>query len=1249
MVYGSSIPFRFQERISVGWFLGVILASTSAAAPPAKDAEPAGLLEKPQWQRLLTGEDAQTVERLEKKLGNLENTGRFAAAIAPAKQVLAIRKRRQGTDHWETVNARIKAETCERGADLLDPDRAELAAATRRFGEADQLSGEQRYREAESRYRDARKTYLHLLGKDHPATALCSNNLAFCLNAQGKYDEAMGLYQEAIAIDLEKLGEDHPATAMCFNNIGENWNSQGKYLEAEPHLRRSLATIRRVQGDHHLNLATCCESLAYNLGERGRLDEAERLFREALEIRLRTRGESDPSTLSSYGNLGYNLTNQSKYSEAEPLLRKTLEISRRTLGEDHPGRASFYDNLARSLHFQGRQAEAEVFVLKALAINRHSLGEDHPFTIVAYHNLGENLGVQGKYAEAQPLLEKAMRGFRRVHGADHPWTATACNNLAKNLDAQGKYREAEPLYREALEAFRRSLGEDHHSTAVTYSNWAANLRGQWRYTESEQLLAKAIAIDLRVLGERHPATVAFYNLLGENLAQQGRHAEAESRHRKALAISGQLLGEGHPNTILSYWYLARELISLGKYSEAETMATAAAKGFETARLQVSFTGIDRALFFVGDQPLSMQAALLARRGEDLDAWQHMEASLARGLFDDLEARRNRPLEPDERRRQEDLVVQLNRLNNQIVALAGAKPPPEDVRQRLDLLNNQRLDIQGDLTQFEAQLVQKYKVAAGRVFRLDQIQSQLPVSAALVGWLDLASVPNAADSREDHWAWVVRHSGAPQWVRIEGSGPNRAWTWDDNDRPRKVRQLLSDGLAPAWQKPLAELAEQRLKPLEAALQACGDLPAVRHIVILPSPALAGIPIEALLEARPKESPRYLVSYAPSGTMFAWLQERRGEDRHKPARPRSLLALGDPVPLPAEQPNPSAPQPPDHGLLVRVVQPGSNAAAAGIESGDVILRYDGSKLTKLDELEKRVQAADPKVAGMAVAVWRQGKTLNLTLRPGRLGVELEAKPAAEAILAQRQGDDLLRRTRGSAFGRLPGARREVQAIAPLFDRKDVFLGSDASEQLLADLHTHGRLSQFSVIHLAAHGRMDDLAPMNSRLLLSQDRLPDPTKISALDQPYFDGTLTAGEVMSTWKLNAELVVLSACQSGLGRSSGGEGFIGFAQAMFLAGGRSLVLSLWEVDDRATALLMTRFYQNWLGKRDGLAQPMPKAEALGEAKQWLRGLTSEAVEAELSRIARGIPRAKRGQPVVGHPFEHPHYWAGFILMGDPY
>ena len=158
------------------------------------------------------------------------------------------------------------------------------------------------------------------------------------------------------------------------------------------------------------------------------------------------------------------------------------------------------------------------------------------------------------------------------------------------------------------------------------------------------------------------------------------------------------------------------------------------------------------------------------------------------------------------------------------------------------------------------------------------------------------------------------------------------------------------------------------------------------------------------------------------------------------------------------------------------------------------------------------------------------------------------------------------------------------------------------------------------------------MNSRLLLSQDRLPDPTARRSLDGPAYDGILTAGEVLGTWKLKAELVTLSACRSGLGRPSGGEGYVGFAQAFFLAGARSLVVSLWAVDDRATSLLMTRFYQNWLGKRPGLDRPLSKADALREAKAWLRHLSGSEVDRELESIARGGLRPRSSRAGGGPP-----------------
>ena len=93
----------------------------------------------------------------------------------------------------------------------------------------------------------------------------------------------------------------------------------------------------------------------------------------------------------------------------------------------------------------------------------------------------------------------------------------------------------------------------------------------------------------------------------------------------------------------------------------------------------------------------------------------------------------------------------------------------------------------------------------------------------------------------------------------------------------------------------------------------------------------------------------------------------------------------------------------------------------------------------------------------------------------------------------------------------------------------------------------------------------------------------------EPAYDGRLSVREIRRGWELKAELVTLSACETALGREDGGEGFVGFTQALLISGSRSVCLSLWKVDDTATSLLMRRFYENLLGRRAGLAGPMPK------------------------------------------------------------
>jgi CHAT domain-containing protein len=146
--------------------------------------------------------------------------------------------------------------------------------------------------------------------------------------------------------------------------------------------------------------------------------------------------------------------------------------------------------------------------------------------------------------------------------------------------------------------------------------------------------------------------------------------------------------------------------------------------------------------------------------------------------------------------------------------------------------------------------------------------------------------------------------------------------------------------------------------------------------------------------------------------------------------------------------------------------------------------------------------------------------------------------------------------------------------------------------------------------------------------------------------DVRITAEQILNTWTLDADLIVLSACETGVGKRAGGEGYLGFAQALFIKGARSLVLSEWPVSDATTSLLMVRFYQNLLGKRPGLSWPMSKADALDEAKRWLRNVSTVDAVTELNCLGEStsIPTS----PAGARPFDHPRIWSAFILVGDP-
>jgi tetratricopeptide (TPR) repeat protein len=1189
--------------------IGLVASSVSAQTPPPPSSQPPapGLIK-------LTGDDAKKAESLDKSIEAAQEADRWDEAITMQQELLALRTRVQGPKHFETVNAEWRLKTLRQVARMPKEDR------------------------------------------DTCRSAQTMQEQAEALDAQGKYAQAQPLYEKVLEIYRRLLTDDHPATAESYEKLAVNLMYQRKSAAAQPRLEKALEIRRRLFTDDHPATATSYDNTAANLNDQGKYAAAQPLHEKALEIYRRLLGDDHPATAGSYNNLAYNLKSQGKYAQAQPLYEKALEIKRRLLSDDHRDTALGYNNLAINLAAQGKYAQAQPLFQKGLEIKRRLLGDDHPDTAISYNSLAGNLDDQGKHAQAQPLFEKALEIRRRRLSDDHPATAVSYNNLAGNLNAQGKHAAAQPLFERSLEIRRRLLTDDHPDTARAYNNLAWNLKSQGKYAQAQPLHEKALEIRRLLLTDDHPQTAISYNNVAANLNDQGKYAQAQPLHEKSLEIYRRLLSDDHPQTAISFGNVATNLNAQGKYLEARDRWLSAAKSLDAARLRIAFTGLERAR--TRESPRPALAAVQARLGQPAEAWQTLEEDLGRGLLDELAARKDQRLAPAQQERLRALTAELERLDR----LAETTPKGLDQAgraRRFEDLKHRRELASIALGEFQAQLVQDYGTLAGPVAGLDEIQAALPADAALVTWVDIPpSGPSAADPDGEHWGVVVRSRGTPAWVPIAGTGPDRLWNKDDTGLAERVGADLRarPAAGAAVTRPLLDkLRTQRLGPLAKALGAMAEgLPAARRLIVLPSRAMAGIPVEALLAPEDTRT----VSYAPSATVFRYLRDQPRPDRHA-----GLLALGDPV---YEHPDKSSePQPPpDHGLLVNVVTPGSNAATHGLRPGDVLLSYNGVTLQRREDLKAVPEPGRP----VPVEVWREGRVDRQELAAGKLGVVLDPRPAPQAIAERRRIQQVLvaARSGDEDLAPLPGTRYEVEALAGVFRAGDrptrILLGTAASEPELDRLATAGELARYGYIHLATHGVIDQEVPARSAVILTQTDLPDPLAQVLNHQPAFDGRLTVREIQGGWDLKADLVTLSACETARGRYAGGEGFVGFAQALLMSGARSVCLSLWKVDDTATALLMQRFYANLLGARPGISGPMPKAEALTEAKSWLRGLRGEEVATLAAKLAGGEARAAgaaRRKPAVrvlgapagaadDWPYAHPYYWAAFVLMGDP-
>src|SRR5262249_10361846 len=190
---------------------------------------------------------------------------------------------------------------------------------------------------------------------------------------------------------------------------------------------------------------------------------------------------------------------------------------------------------------------------------------------------------------------------------------------------------------------------------------------------------------------------------------QGKFADAEDLNAQALAMSQKVHGEGHPRTAGAYKNLIQTMWARGKLREAEQLGAPAAASFETARRRISFAGLDRVRYAADNSPLPLLAAIAARNGKPDLAWRWLESDLARGLLDELA---ERPLSDEERRREQELVGQLKRLDDQIGKLLGTSQVADADQKLVEQLRREREAVQADFAQLQADLAARLGVAAG---------------------------------------------------------------------------------------------------------------------------------------------------------------------------------------------------------------------------------------------------------------------------------------------------------------------------------------------------------------------------------------------------------------------------------------------------------------------------------------------------------------------------------------------------------
>lgn len=921
--------------------------------------------------------------------------------------------------------------------------------------------------------------------------------------------------------------------------------------------------------------------------------------------------------------LAVALADGRRAAEAPARARAVLDESERLLGPDHVETLLAALGLGTLLWRVYELPAAELQYERAAAGFARVLGADHAYTLAARQGLGVLALRRGQFQGAVATLGAALVDARRTRADDDPDLAPLALAHASALAETGRLREAEAAF-ERLEAqqiarhgARDARTLDVQSMLAFVRYWLGDGRGTMRAAEA------VLEGRVRSAEPHDPRRLAAEALYASALQLVGRSDEAARRLEQALAVARPVHGPGNDSVLQIELELALAYLESGRTAEALPLLQA---------IDAAFAGRPAELPHVRLMAEELLALALLRRGRAAEALSLAEAAWMRrrdafGAASPLAAA---------------AAVAHARAGLALGDAAGARAELEAALGTFeghgDFLWRERFAARAALAQAADALgdARAARVARRRLVEdVERIRASLDDSPAvrqayLRDWvpqyrqlaLDEAAAARLAEAfRVAELARARTLLESLRSRRADESGPTQA-------RDRAVLAALA-GRIGVLDEALHDASDEARVALEAERSRVADeLAALRTAIAARDARYAAL--LALPAAGPEAAAQVLqpgdlfVSYTVhEGRLLVTWFDRRGLPQARIARLAGSLRdaiEGWRALLLASPGRPAAPVWIDgERVVLGVVRPGPGArrAATADAVGALLARWLLEPLADaLPATRRLVVAPDPALALLPFdALPWQGRPLVAAVdiahvqsfgvlalltaqpraraAPRRLlavadpayegGTTGRTRPASAVEQELRLSAPGIAPGEPLAWSALPGTRREALAVARLFAHRRLLLGAGASESELYRLAQRGTLGRYDVLHFATHGLISAQRPWSSALVLAA---PPPGASE-------DGYLTALE-FGRLGLASKLVVLSACDTATGNALEGEGVLGFPYVLLVSGAAATMLTLWPIDDAATARLMPAVLR---GVRAGLAP----SRALARAKrEWI-------------------------------------------------